>query len=208
MPSVLTQELIDSLLRQQAEEFVTDFDTGNYLLSSTITGTPESELLRAGRRLIVSPDAAARILGTRLVRGLTALRTQAAADLGDLLRYEQDEDVICWIVGAFGTLNSESVTDELVALAAHPDPAIRYHTAAALVNRTAGDLPSAAFDTLLTLCTDDDAEVRFSAVFELGNWWQASHDVRAEAVLRRAIRDNDPFVFRAARDALSEDHMA
>ena len=208
MPSALTQELIDSLLRQQAEEFVTDFDTGNYLLSATIAGTPEPELLRTGRRLILSPDAASRILGTRLVRELKEFRTQAAADLADLLRYEQDEDVICWIVSAFGFLNSESVTDELIALAAHPDPAIRYHAASALVNRTGGDLSTAAFDTLLILCNDEDAEVRFSAVFELGTWWQASHDVRAEAVLRRAIRDIDPFVFRAARDALSEGHLA
>ena len=208
MPSVLSQELIDSLLRQQAEEFVTDFETGNYLLSSTIASTPEPGLLRAGRRLILSPDAAARILGTRLVRGLKESRTQAGADLADLLRYEQDEDVICWVVSAFGSLHSESVTDELIALAAHHDPSIRYHIAAALVNRAAGDLPAKSFDTLLMLCTDDDAEVRFSAVFELGGWWQASHDVRAEAVLRRAIRDSDPFVFRAARDALSEGRLA
>lgn len=201
MPSELSQELIDSLLRQQAEEFVTNFDTANYLLATTVSSTPEHELLRAGRRLILSPDAAARILGTRLVRELKELRTQAAADLADLLRYEQDEDVICWIVSAFGSLPSESVTDELIALAAHPDPAIRYHAATALVN--SGDLSPASFDVLLALCTDDDAEVRFSAVFELGGWWQASHDVRAEAVLRRAIRDSDPFVFRAARDALS-----
>ena len=206
MPSALTQELIDSLLRQQAEEFVTDFEAGNYLLTSTIASTPERDLLRVGRQLILSPDSAARILGTRLLRGLKEFRTQAAADLADLLRYEQDDDVICWIVSAFGSLNSESVTDELIALAAHPDPAIRYHTAAALVNRTAGDLPAASFETLLALCTDDDAEVRFSAVYELGAWWQANHDVRAEAVLRRAIRDEDPFVFRAARDALSERH--
>jgi hypothetical protein len=208
MPSALSKELIDSLLRQQAEEFVTDFEAGNRLLSSTIASTPEAELLRVGRQLILSPDATARILGTRLVRGLKEFRTQAAADLADLLRYEQDEDVICWIVGAFGTLPSESVTDELIALAAHPDPAIRYHTAAALVNRSAGDLPMPAFETMLTLCSDDDAEVRFSAVYELGAWWQANHDVRAEAVLRRAIRDEDPFVFRAARDALSEGHPA
>ena len=78
MPSALSQELIDSLLRQQAEEFVTDFETGNYLLSSTIASTPEPELLRAGRRLILSPDAAARILGTRLVRGLKESRTRPA----------------------------------------------------------------------------------------------------------------------------------
>lgn len=208
MPSALTQELIDSLLRQQIEEFVTDFEAGNYLLSSVITGTPEAELLRTGEELIRSPDPAARILGTRLVRELKEFRIQATAELVGLLRHEHDEDVICWIVSAFGFLPSESVTGELIPLAAHPDPAIRYHVAAALVNRSAGDLPPASFDTLLTLCTDEDPEVRFSAVFELGAWWQASHDVRAEAVLRRAIRDDSPFVFRAARDALSDGHLA
>jgi len=208
MPPTISQDLIDSLLRQQAEEFLTDFDTGNYLLSTTVTSTPEYELLRTGERLIHSEDPAERILGVRLIRDLKDFGPHAASDLCDLLHREQDEDVVCWVVSAFGSLTSELVTNDLVALAAHRDPAIRYHAAAALANRAAGDLPSVSFDALLTLCGDEDSEVRYSAVFELGEWWQASHDVRAEAMLRRAIRDTDPFVFRAARDALSESHLA
>jgi vesicle coat complex subunit len=91
-----------------------------------------------------------------------------------------------------------------MGLAAHEDPGIRYHVATAISNLAAGDLPEESRATLTALARDPDAEVRFSAVFELGTWWQANHDEGIEAVLRTALRDSEPVVARTARTALHE----
>jgi HEAT repeat protein len=124
--------------------------------------------------------------------------------MATLLHRERDDDVTYWIASAFGFLKSDSVTGELIRLAAHSNPGVRYHVATALANRSSGELPDDSLATLTALARDTDAEVRFSAVFELGNWWQAGHDPRIQAVLRNALGDGDPEVARAARDALSE----
>jgi HEAT repeat protein len=208
MPFQLTQEFVDKLLLRQAEEFQAEFDSPNDLLATTILDTPELELLRVGERLMRDADPAARILGVRLIRELRQYEAQAANDLADSLGNERDEDVLAWIVSAFGFVSSDLVTMDLLGLAAHPDPSIRYHTATALANRARGDLPGPSLAALVTLCDDDDAEVRFSAVYELGAWWLVSNDPAIEAVLDRAARDGDPFVLRAARNALAKGQPA
>ncbi len=47
---------------------------------------------------------------------------------------------------------------------------------------------TASLSALTALAADTDAEVRFSAVFELGTWWQAGHDPRIEAMLGTALQ--------------------
>lgn len=206
MPAQLTEEFVGTLLLQQDAEFSTEFDAANDLLAAAIDDTPEVELLRAGEDLIRSADPAERILGIRLIREVKQYEGQAIDDLAGLLRQERDEDVVAWIVSAFGFVRSDVVTTRLIELAAHPDPAIRYHTATALANRADEYLPEPSRTALLALCQDDDPEVRYSAVYELGAWWLASDDPAAEAVLDRAACDADPFVLRAARDALAKGH--
>jgi HEAT repeat protein len=200
----ITADLIDELLSEQDLEFQTEFESTNYLLHSTVVNAPEAELLAAGEKLISSDSASQRILGIRLVRELKRLAGKATSDMAGLLHRERDDDVIYWIASAFGFLKSYSVTRELISLAAHGNPGVRYHVATALANRSSGELPDESLAALTGLAGDADAEVRFSAVFELGSWWQASHDVRIEAVLRNALGDGDPEVVRAARDALGE----
>lgn len=200
----ITAELIDELLREQDLEIRAEFGIVNHLLHSAIGGAPEDELLAAGEELIRSDAANQRILGVRLLRELRQHATKAASDMAGLLHREQDDDVIYWIASAFGFLDSEPVTNELISLAAHDDPGVRYHVATALANRSSGELPGESLTALTVLTGDPDAEVRFSAVFELGTWWQASQDPRIEAVLVAALRDRDPRVVRAARDALGD----
>jgi hypothetical protein len=80
---------------------------------------------------------------------------------------------------------------------------VRYQAATAPANCSGEELPTASRDVLLALCLDENAEVRFSAIFELGSWWLASHDARIKSALTRALADDDPLVARAARDALT-----
>jgi hypothetical protein len=205
----VTRELIDALLLQQDTEFSTDFGHVNHLLASTISETPQAELLAAGRELIASDAARRRILGTRLLRELGEHAGQAVAELTWLLDREldreNDDEVLYWVVSALGFLGGAPVTAGLTGLAAHGDPGIRYHVATALANAGTGELPEESRATLISLAQDPNAEVRFSAVFELGAWWQAAPDARVEAVLRRACRDSDRATAQAARSALGED---
>jgi HEAT repeat protein len=194
----------DELIRTQDLEFRTEFENANHLLHSTIIDTPEAELLAAGERLISSDVASRRILGIRLLRELRELAEKATSDMAALLRREHDDDVIYWISSAFGFLKSDSVTSELVSLATHEDPGVRYHVATGLANRSSGELPDESLAALTALASDANAEVRFSAVFELGSWWQTSHDPRIEATLRNALADSDPCAVGAAREALGE----
>jgi HEAT repeat protein len=200
----ITVDLIDELLREQDLEFRTGFERTNHLLHSTVSNSPEAELLAAGEKLVGSDAASQRILGIRLLGELKQLAGKATNDLAGLLQSEHDDDVIYWIASAFGFLRSDSVTSELIRLAAHSNPGVRYHVATALANRSSGGLPDASLAALTSLASDVNSEVRFSAVFELGSWWQVGHDPRIEAVLANALGDGDSDVVRAARDALGE----
>jgi HEAT repeats len=199
----LTPALIDSLLLQQDMEFSSDFASTNTLLHSTIIEADERELLTAGRQEIRSEDPRRRILGVRLIRELKQYSGDAAAEIGRMLTSERDPEVMYWVVGAFGFLKSDSVGDQLRELVSHPSPGVRYNVATALANRESAEIPSDSVDALLTLARDQDAEVRFSAIFELGSWWKMNHDRRIESALKYAIdTDNDRFVVRAAQDAI------
>jgi hypothetical protein len=107
-----TQELIDTLLREQDLEFSTEFSHVNHPLAAAICDTPEAELLAAGEELIESDAASRRILGIRLLRELKRPARQAAADLARLMRRENDDDVVYWIVSAFEFLRGDLVAGE------------------------------------------------------------------------------------------------
>jgi hypothetical protein len=65
-----------------------------------------------------------------------------------LLHRERDDDVVYWVVSAFGFLKSNSVTSELMRLAAHSNPGVRYHVATALANRSSDGLPYEPLEAL------------------------------------------------------------
>lgn len=203
----LTPAMIESMLLRQDAEFRYDFSLTNTLLHSAITEAPEPELLAAGIRQIQSEDPRRRILGTRLLRELKDHGEEARTALTEMLSAEHDPEVMYWIVGAFGFIKSNEVTDQIRTLADHPDPGVRYNVATALANR-ADEIPAESVDTLITLTEDENEQVRFSAVFELGSWWQVNHDPRIESALRRTISaDADPHVISAAQDALGDPEM-
>lgn len=201
--AILGEPLIDELLLQQDKEFEKNFESPNELLDNTIAGTPEPDLLLAGMEMLHSTDPRRRILGIRLAKELKHFETLVAGELTNLFGREHNEDVVCWIVSAFGFIKSERATEHLLKLARHADPVIRFHVCAALANHGGLLLPQESIDALVSLASDADPEVRYSAVFELGAWWRIDRDPDIEAVLRRAAEsDADPAVAAAARDAL------
>jgi HEAT repeat protein len=201
----LSQQLIEDMLLQQEVEFRSRFTSTPTILYEVITHTSESELLAAGQRLLSSDDPARRILGIRLIREVKENQAQATYALSQLLSCERNDDVIYWIVSAFGFLKSDSVIDRLRALAHHPDASVRYHVATAVANCATDEIPAESTNVLLGLCHDEDPEVRFSAVFEVGEWWKVKRDRRLGSELRRAASDTDPLVARAAQAALDEE---
>lgn len=202
---ILEEIVIDDLLRRQDVEFRTDFETPNTKLHTIISCTPEEDLLAAGEKLVRSNQASRIILGIRLIREVRQNTETATHILRELLARENDDEVIYWIVSAFGFLKSDSVIQFLKAAAVHPNAGIRYHVATAVSNRSAVNLPDDSFDTLLLLSRDENAEVRFSAIFELGSWWRANQDDRIKPVLQRAAAsDTDPAVASAARNAIED----
>jgi HEAT repeat protein len=202
----LTQETVNSMLLQQDMEFRTEFAYTNTLLHSVIVTVSEPELLAVGAREARSADPRRRILGVRLLRELKQYSEAAAVELRKMLSSEQDPDVIYWIVGAFGFLKSDSVADQLRALVSYPNSGVRYNVATALANCGSSEIPADSVDALLALAGDENAEVRFSAVFELGSWWKINHDLLIESALKHAAStDSDPLVVRAAKDAIQDD---
>jgi len=91
---------------------------------------------------------------------------------------------------------------DLVRALDHPDPNLRY-TLAGAISTCAGDrfnedelavkMPDAALSALVTLAQDEDADVRYSALYELSSWWKEVGlvDPRAEATLRAGLTDED-----------------
>jgi HEAT repeat protein len=202
----LTQETVNSMLLQQDMEFQTNFNHTNTLLHSMIANAPEPELLAAGTQAINSEDPRRRILGIRLIRELKQYASESFAQLARMLGIEHDQEVIYWIVGAFGFLKSDLVANQLRGLASHPNPGVRYNVATALANCASDEMPEDSLEVLLSLASDENAEVRFSAIFELGSWRKVNRDPRIESALRHAINtDDDQLVVRAAQDAIQED---
>jgi HEAT repeat protein len=202
----LTQETVDSILLQQDMEFRTEFAHTNTLLHSVIVAAPEPELFAVGMQAVGSEDPRRRILGVRLLREIKQYSEAITIELGRMLAHERDPDVIYWVVGAFGFLKSDSVADQLRALVSHPNTGVRYNVATALANCASSEIPADSMDALLALAGDPNAEVRFSAVFELGAWWKINHNPRIGSALRNAIStDDDPLVIRAAQDAMQDD---
>jgi HEAT repeat protein len=196
-------ELMNSLLPQQDAEFRANFSVTNPLLHSVVSESSEEELYAVGSQELSSEDPRRRILGIRLIRELKGYRAEVTAALTAMMGREGDAAVLYWLVSAFGFLKSDPVSGRLRQLAKDADPAIRHAVATALANSGSAELPSASLNVLIALSHDEDAEVRFSAIFELGSWWLINHDTRIESVLRHAaLEDEDPEVVSAAKYAL------
>lgn len=192
-----------------------DFDpmwSTDELISFALSHSPTNEdddphwevirtLRKRGTRVVF--DAATRLLGSACPMeralgvnihaqlGYKQDKTFAAESvqlLANLLETEDDADVICDALIAFGHLHQPECLPSAVRFASYPDDHIRYGVAYAL----AGLDDERAIATLIVLTDDASARVRDWATFALGSQteWD-SPELRAVLWARTADSDNE-----------------
>jgi hypothetical protein len=198
--AAVDDKLVGRLLAAQEAEFQNEGDDTNWLLVDTVCSAPRLALLETGLRELRSEDQSRRILGTRLVREIRD--DPAVSDaLTSALRAETDREVVGWILAAFGVIGSDTVTDLVLPYADHPDAWVRYYATEALSHCKVLDPRSSA---ALMRLGDEDDDVRFSAVFELGVWLREIGGPQIRAAVEQAVDDPNETVARVAREALAE----
>ncbi|MEM9565986.1 MAG: HEAT repeat domain-containing protein [Actinomycetota bacterium] len=146
-------------------------------------------------------DVEERMLAARLLVDSTLDRDQALAQSRAGLLAESSPEVLRWLATALGHTRNEDAIADLVALAASEHAPIRFAVAGSLSQCAGGAFDSIA-DTLLTLAADTDADVRWSAAFELGEWLPVSDDERIRARLLELADDPAQEVGAVAQRAL------
>jgi HEAT repeat protein len=149
-------------------------------------------IVDAGLAMLRGDDPVARIFGIRLTREMHR-ETEVAQAFLEVLRRDADARVVSWCIGGLGFRGLPEAIEVLAAFVTHPDPHLRYRLAGAISACAVPRLNDAARDALLCLAEDDDADVRFSALYELSSWWQ-----------HEAAHDHDPLVRQRLADGLSD----
>src|SRR4051794_11682760 len=155
-----------------------------------------TELLALTRDLRQSEHVPERELAARLISQSPLPVTTIADEVRDALTSEEDPEVICRLVWALVYAPAPAMLPELERLAAHDDDRVRFPVPDAL-SRCAPRF-DAIEKTMMQLSSDPDADVRWSATFELGAWLEDTDDlITAAEVARvlsrlRALADSDP----------------
>lgn len=178
-------------------------------------------VLEVAEGLVAESDPDRREIGLVLVRQAAqldrkALHETAIAILRDALRAETEVGPLAAAVVGLGQLDDEGSRDAILALAAHPDPAVR--------QAVAFSAPSVGFDApaqsiLIELSGDADDDVRDWATFGLGALTDADYpelraalfarvedvhyETRVEAIFGLARRQDErvrPHLLRELRD--------
>lgn len=130
-----------------------------------------------------------RQLHARLLADANMPADRRLAEIFQSLANEADPKVIRWLVFGLRNAASASALPTLRELAQHSSSEVRFPVPDALSACT--DRFEEIADVLFALSHDADADVRWSAVFELGAWWRETQDPRIEARLSE-IRVDDP----------------
>jgi len=203
-PKVHTQDerLVELLLDVQAAELSGDHSLGPDLLSAAVTYCPQEYLWSIGSGLI-GQDESRTMLAARLIRELSEYKAEAAALLADAWTVGGSATFDYWMISAFSFLPADLVVDRLVAAATSPFPEIRDAVASAVVNVDGRDLRPLVDAVLKSLALDSDAEVRYSALYEIAMRWEhGGGDLGKEGLTRLAVEDPDPRVRRLATETL------
>lgn len=122
-------------------------------------------------------------------------------ELAERLAGGADNDELQCLILSLGQLNDQRALDPLIATWRHPSAAVRRAVAEALpMAMVVGERSSAGVATLISLCVDEDPEVRDWATCSLGRTLAAdSDDLRAfydtpriRAALIARLDDTDP----------------
>jgi len=127
-------------------------------------------------------------------------RDECSARISELVRTEQDDDVLLAAIYAFSHLEREDSIPFINSFRNHPDPDFRLAVAQSI-----GTFPNhpAAVPTLCALCSDPDARVRDWAIFELGVQGNAD-SIEIRAIFLASLLDADEDVREEAAAALAK----
>lgn len=168
------RSVISEALRLQEVEEANAFATANPALDAASQAGSES-LLQA-LRYLRDGNVQERQLHARLLSVANMPESRRLTDLLHALAEESDAKVIRWLVFGLRNTASASAVDRLLQLARHPSPEVRFPVPDAL-SACAENFDVIA-DALLDLSRDEDADVRWSAAFELAAWWTDAKDPR------------------------------
>jgi hypothetical protein len=193
------RELFTGALRLQEIQERSGFRTPNPALSRLLSQFDPETLLGHAHQLRMG-DMKERQLHARLLADIDLPADRRLAEVLSTLGEESEPDVISWLVFAIRDTALPSALGSLRKLAEHPSPKVRFPIPDALSACATrfGDIA----DVLLALSQDVDAEVRWSATFELAAWWREEKDLRIEARLSQALADPSDEVRRAAAEAM------
>lgn len=193
-------DLLAEALRLQDLEDDPSFGGSNPALDQ-LTADADFETLLQHARHLRAGSSKERQLHARLVAGANMPADRRLAEVSQSLAEESDPRVIRWLVFGLRNAASASALSRLRELAQHPSSEVRFPVPDAL--SACADRFEEIADLLFQLSHDADADVRWSAVFELGAWWKDTPDSRIESRLSE-LRTNDPSdeVREAAKEGL------
>lgn len=196
------RSVISEALRLQEVEEANAFATPNPALDAASQADFES--LQQGLRYLREGSVHERQLHARLLSVANMPASRRLADLLHTLSEELDAKVIRWLVFGLRNTASASAIDKLLQLARHPSPEVRFPVPDAL-SACADNFDDIA-DALLDLSRDEDADVRWSAVFELAAWWTDAKDPRIKYRLWEiSTADPSDEIRQVAQEALRGD---
>ncbi|HWS37103.1 MAG TPA: HEAT repeat domain-containing protein [Actinoplanes sp.] len=170
------QGSLDRLLRLAWREVASDDPAAPTPALVALHQRPTREVFERGVALTGEGDAVARVLGLRILRelgpeqddGRRPFSAETIPLLRGLLATESDPEVLSWIVSTLGWHRAGSALPEVAVLAEHPDERVRYAVVWALPGLvTLTQVEPEAVRALTALCRDDDADIRYYALYSI-----------------------------------------
>lgn len=195
------QDLFAEALRLQNLEDDPSLSGSNPALTR-LTAHADFETLLERARYLRAGSSKERQLHARLLAGANMPAGRRLAEVLQTLAEESDPQVIRWLVFGLRNAASASALGLLRELAQHPSSEVRFPVPDAL--SACADRFGEIGDVLFQLSRDADADVRWSAVFELGAWWGVTQDAQIETRLAEVgTEDPSEEVREAAKEGLS-----
>ncbi|MEV4412585.1 HEAT repeat domain-containing protein [Catellatospora sp. NPDC049609] len=170
---------------------------------------PTREVFDVAACLLVGGDPATRELGARVLRelgphddaGRRPFSAEAVPLLVDRLAQESEPRVLGWVISALGYNGAREALGEVLRLTEHPHWRVRFHVAAALPSLVDPDhIESRALNALQHLCGDDEADIRFYALYALLEEVTGVDRGRNTQLIIDLMNDPDEQIRRLARE--------
>lgn len=174
-----TRELIQLALTEEDEDAVW-----------SLQYRANQEVLTAASNLCNSQNPKERELGATILGQLGIPQRnfpdESLTILLNLLKHEQNTDVLSSIGFALGHLRDGRVISSIINQKKHPNSSVRHGVVFALL----GYEEELAINTLIELSTDEDDEVRNWATFGLGSQIETDTPAIREALYQRFLNEN------------------